>query len=105
MAIVAFLPSGLRAEIAAGATILDAARAAGESIEAPCAGAGTCGKCRVRVQADDLLRMRLRPGHRCTEVEEAEQVLKDYQQQLERVFTEVREASSQPSDSSASVQR
>ena len=29
-------------------------------------------------------------------VEEAEQVLKDYQQQLERVFTEVREASSEP---------
>jgi multifunctional 2-oxoglutarate metabolism enzyme len=31
-------------------------------------------------------------------VEEAEQVLKDYQQQLERVFTEVREASGQPSE-------
>ena len=31
-------------------------------------------------------------------VEEAEQVLQDYQQQLERVFTEVREASSQPSE-------
>jgi 2-oxoglutarate dehydrogenase E1 component len=30
-------------------------------------------------------------------IEEAEQVLKDYQQQLERVFTEVREATSQPS--------
>ncbi|QBR91742.1 multifunctional oxoglutarate decarboxylase/oxoglutarate dehydrogenase thiamine pyrophosphate-binding subunit/dihydrolipoyllysine-residue succinyltransferase subunit [Nocardioides euryhalodurans] len=29
-------------------------------------------------------------------IEEAEQVLKDYQQQLERVFTEVREASSEP---------
>jgi 2-oxoglutarate decarboxylase len=31
-------------------------------------------------------------------IEEAEQVLKDYQQQLERVFTEVREASTQPDD-------
>ncbi len=31
-------------------------------------------------------------------VEEAEQVLRDYQQQLERVFTEVREASSQPEE-------
>jgi multifunctional 2-oxoglutarate metabolism enzyme len=31
-------------------------------------------------------------------LEEAEQVLKDYQQQLERVFTEVREADSEPSD-------
>lgn len=31
-------------------------------------------------------------------IEEAEQVLKDYQQQLERVFTEVREASTQPSE-------
>ena len=31
-------------------------------------------------------------------LEEAEQVLKDYQQQLERVFTEVREAGSQPSE-------
>jgi 2-oxoglutarate decarboxylase len=31
-------------------------------------------------------------------IEEAEQVLRDYQLQLERVFTEVREASSQPSE-------
>ncbi|MDQ3486012.1 MAG: multifunctional oxoglutarate decarboxylase/oxoglutarate dehydrogenase thiamine pyrophosphate-binding subunit/dihydrolipoyllysine-residue succinyltransferase subunit, partial [Actinomycetota bacterium] len=31
-------------------------------------------------------------------IEEAEQVLRDYQQQLERVFTEVREASNQPSE-------
>src|SRR4051794_34608443 len=31
-------------------------------------------------------------------IDEAEQVLKDYQQQLERVFTEVREASTQPSE-------
>ncbi len=31
-------------------------------------------------------------------LDEAEQVLKDYQQQLERVFTEVREADSQPSE-------
>ncbi|MGZ4470476.1 MAG: multifunctional oxoglutarate decarboxylase/oxoglutarate dehydrogenase thiamine pyrophosphate-binding subunit/dihydrolipoyllysine-residue succinyltransferase subunit [Nocardioidaceae bacterium] len=31
-------------------------------------------------------------------LEEAEQVLRDYQQQLERVFTEVREATSTPSD-------
>ncbi|MEO5851223.1 MAG: multifunctional oxoglutarate decarboxylase/oxoglutarate dehydrogenase thiamine pyrophosphate-binding subunit/dihydrolipoyllysine-residue succinyltransferase subunit, partial [Nocardioides sp.] len=31
-------------------------------------------------------------------IEEAEQVLKDYQQQLERVFTEVRDADSQPSE-------
>src|SRR3989337_2520994 len=31
-------------------------------------------------------------------LEEAEQVLRDYQQQLERVFTEVREATTQPSE-------
>ncbi len=31
-------------------------------------------------------------------IEEAEQVLRDYQQQLERVFTEVREASSEPDE-------
>lgn len=31
-------------------------------------------------------------------IEEAEQVLRDYQQQLERVFTEVREATGQPSE-------
>nr|WP_110182600.1 multifunctional oxoglutarate decarboxylase/oxoglutarate dehydrogenase thiamine pyrophosphate-binding subunit/dihydrolipoyllysine-residue succinyltransferase subunit [Nocardioides solisilvae] len=31
-------------------------------------------------------------------LEEAEQVLRDYQQQLERVFTEVREATAQPSE-------
>ena len=32
-----------------GETIMDIARRAGVAIDAPCAGNGTCGKCRVRL--------------------------------------------------------
>jgi uncharacterized 2Fe-2S/4Fe-4S cluster protein (DUF4445 family) len=39
------------AEAGDGATILDAIRRAGIAFEASCGGAGTCGKCRVRVRA------------------------------------------------------
>ncbi|MDI6901677.1 MAG: ASKHA domain-containing protein [Anaerosomatales bacterium] len=58
---VTFQP-GVRSNVAdVGSTVLDAARAAGVVIDAPCGGIGRCGRCRVRVSgavrppADDEL--------------------------------------------------
>jgi uncharacterized 2Fe-2S/4Fe-4S cluster protein (DUF4445 family) len=50
MARVTFLPGNHTAEIAAGLTILEAARIAGVVVESPCNGTGTCGKCMVRLK-------------------------------------------------------
>jgi uncharacterized 2Fe-2S/4Fe-4S cluster protein (DUF4445 family) len=44
---VIFQPSGRRCEVEEGESLLDAARAAGERINALCGGQGVCGKCRV----------------------------------------------------------
>lgn len=46
---VVFEPSGATASVAARATILDAAQAAGLTVHAPCGGQGRCGRCLVRV--------------------------------------------------------
>lgn len=40
-------PRGLLLKAGAGSTLLDALRAAGIELDAPCGGAGTCGKCKV----------------------------------------------------------
>ncbi|MDR1293137.1 MAG: ASKHA domain-containing protein [Clostridiales Family XIII bacterium] len=37
-----------------GATLLSVARSAGVAIDAPCGGAGTCGKCKVRLVSGDV---------------------------------------------------
>jgi uncharacterized 2Fe-2S/4Fe-4S cluster protein (DUF4445 family) len=44
---VTFLPSGRTADVEPGATVMDAAALCGLWIDAPCGGAGRCGKCRV----------------------------------------------------------
>ncbi len=44
---VTFLPENRTIVVSVGTTIADAARLAGIVLVAPCAGAGTCGKCRV----------------------------------------------------------
>jgi len=51
---VTFQPSGRRCEVEEGEALLDAARAAGERINALCGGQGVCGKCKV-VLADGEL--------------------------------------------------
>ncbi len=50
---VNFLPEGREAEVEEGATLLDAARAAGVHVGAVCGGEGLCGKCRVVVRDGD----------------------------------------------------
>jgi uncharacterized 2Fe-2S/4Fe-4S cluster protein (DUF4445 family) len=49
MPAVHFVDQGLRLEVAPGRTILEAARELKLSLESPCSGVGTCGKCRVRL--------------------------------------------------------
>ncbi|MDY0340496.1 MAG: ASKHA domain-containing protein [Coriobacteriia bacterium] len=47
-AVVRFEPSGRTVSVPLGWTLLEAARAAGVEIDAPCGGSGSCGSCRVR---------------------------------------------------------
>jgi len=46
---VAFLSGNKRVTVADGKTLLDAVRLVGLTVEAPCDGRGTCGKCHVKV--------------------------------------------------------
>ncbi len=46
--------SEIRTQAAGGQTILEAARAAGVDIDAPCSGNGICGKCRVKLVSGAL---------------------------------------------------
>ena len=44
---VVFTPSGLRGEVLAGTTVLEAARAIGADLDSVCGGRGICGRCQV----------------------------------------------------------
>ncbi len=46
---IVFQPSGKNVVVAAGTTILAAAKKSGFKINIPCGGNGTCGKCRMRI--------------------------------------------------------
>ena len=52
---VLVLPANVHMEVPAGMTLLDALRQAGFSVDAPCGGRGTCGKCRVTVDGVEQL--------------------------------------------------
>jgi uncharacterized 2Fe-2S/4Fe-4S cluster protein (DUF4445 family) len=54
MPIISFQPDNRRCEVPNGTTILEASRLSGVMIEAPCNGAGHCGKCLVHLPVDDL---------------------------------------------------
>lgn len=60
MARVEFLPGEVVVEVAEGTTLLEAARQARLRVDAPCNGAGTCGKCKATVQ-EGVDRLRLFP--------------------------------------------
>ncbi len=47
--VVSFSPSGRTTVVSDGATLLEAAQAAGEPIAAECSGRGACGRCLVTV--------------------------------------------------------
>ena len=47
---ITFLPMNIEAQVTPGETILQAATRAGVNIDGNCAGMGTCGKCKVKVE-------------------------------------------------------
>ncbi|WP_094605420.1 Na(+)-translocating NADH-quinone reductase subunit F [Sporomusa silvacetica DSM 10669] len=49
-----FIGKGVTAEVETGTTILEAARTVDVMIESPCNAVGTCGKCKVRVNPEQL---------------------------------------------------
>ena len=53
---VIFQPSGRRGKVPEGKTVLEAARSLGVGIESVCGGKKTCGKCRIRLEADTSAR-------------------------------------------------
>ena len=55
---VTFLPQNLTVSVPAGTTLLRAQIAAGLRPDAPCAGHGTCGKCRVMLEGQEVLACR-----------------------------------------------
>ncbi|MRR36292.1 2Fe-2S iron-sulfur cluster binding domain-containing protein, partial [bacterium] len=59
---IRFLPDDRPIFVPTGTTILEAARQVGVTIEAPCNGAGTCGKCRVFVTDAEVASLRLPDG-------------------------------------------
>lgn len=68
---VTFHPHKRGVPVDEGTTLLQAARTAGVIIEAPCNGAGTCGKCAVRVEPGELRNLRIHDGHRLSPAQEA----------------------------------
>ena len=52
---VVFNPSGVRASVASGATVLDAARAGGVDLDSVCGGRGLCGRCQVSPVTAEVL--------------------------------------------------
>jgi uncharacterized 2Fe-2S/4Fe-4S cluster protein (DUF4445 family) len=51
---VKFMPGGRQVEVAAGVSVIRAARLAGVHINASCGGSGVCGKCRVILESGTL---------------------------------------------------
>lgn len=75
MPILRFFPTDRSITVAPGTTILEAARNADILIEAPCNGAGHCGKCAVRVAIDDLPRLVIPVAHHLSPEQEADGVV------------------------------
>ena len=69
MPTVRFIPSGATISVDAGTTVLEAARRAGVVVPEPCNGAGTCGKCRVRVAAAQRAHLREAPHRHLSQAE------------------------------------
>jgi uncharacterized 2Fe-2S/4Fe-4S cluster protein (DUF4445 family) len=56
---VVFTPSGLEAEVAAGTSILDAARSVGADLDSTCGGRGICGRCQVIPESGSFAKWRI----------------------------------------------
>lgn len=72
--LVVFQPAGRQGRVAAGTTVLDAARQLGVDVDSICGGRQTCGRCRIRVESGAFAKHAIdsAPGH-LTEAAAAEQ--------------------------------
>ena len=59
---VVFTPSGLNGSVAAGSTVLDAARALGADLDSVCGGRGICGRCQISVSTGEFPKWALSVG-------------------------------------------
>jgi uncharacterized 2Fe-2S/4Fe-4S cluster protein (DUF4445 family) len=64
---VSFRSVGIDVDVPVGSSLLDAARRARVRLEAPCNGAGTCGKCRVRLDDEAQLASRVVSGNKLSD--------------------------------------
>jgi uncharacterized 2Fe-2S/4Fe-4S cluster protein (DUF4445 family) len=55
--LVVFQPSGRQGRVAAGTTLLEAARQLGVDVDSICGGRQTCGKCRVRIETGEFAKL------------------------------------------------
>lgn len=67
---VTFYPNNKSIEVKKGTSILRAARKAGVILESPCSGAGTCGKCKVKLNKESL--QQVKQNHHLSLEEEAQ---------------------------------
>lgn len=72
---VDFKQTNLWVQVEKGATILEAARKAGVIIESPCNGAGTCGKCLVKIDAESFSGVVQKGNHHSTKAAASDLVL------------------------------
>ncbi|MCR4420068.1 MAG: ASKHA domain-containing protein [Clostridia bacterium] len=74
---VIFQPSGRRGEVKAGTTLLEAAQQLGVGLESACGGAGTCGKCKLRIESGFFPKLGITstPAHLTPPTEEEKQKL------------------------------
>jgi len=72
MATIKFIPGGRTVSVNVETNLLEAARKEGVYIPAPCDGTGTCGKCRVKISADQRGNYKEAPHRHLTQAEYAE---------------------------------
>ncbi len=69
---VYFRSHDISVDVSSGALLLDAVRIARIRVETPCNGGGTCGKCKLRLDEETLLRVRRVENKVLTAEEEAD---------------------------------
>jgi uncharacterized 2Fe-2S/4Fe-4S cluster protein (DUF4445 family) len=72
MATIHFIPGDKTVSVTDGTNLLEAARKAGVFVAAPCDGAGTCGKCWVKIPAAQRRNFKEAPHEWLTQAERAE---------------------------------
>ena len=77
--LVVFTPSGRRSHVAAGTTILDAARQLGVDLDSVCGGRGICGRCKVQPAIGEF------PKHGISSTSDALQDINDVERRYDRI--------------------